>query len=282
MKDFLGNFYDGFVPRKSIATWWYILINHRLFFSNYLAGNVEKYEKPGFFLFASLSLYILISSVGSYFTTPSWANVVDALPPSEIRKFEEVFNITIDNETVYRETMILGSSDASRVIKSKTGSIDLEKISDYLSKKNEYRLAHIILRSKGEENKIIKYAIFFLQIVLPLFVIFQSRIIHEFISEEDTEEKRQESLSLFVYLSAFIYPFFAMTEVITWLAYQNELIVSYMRFLLIPLIIWKVGDTYNYIYKKGIISSYLIITFSSFIIVVPLFFLMYLLLITLI
>ena len=269
--NFLSNFYDGFLPKKSIITWWSILKNHRAFFSDYLEGRRDKHEKPASFLFVTLSVYFLISSVGSYFITPTWVDAIIDMNTNQIEYFENVFNIKLNKDTIYREMLIAGSSNASKSIKSKVGSIKLEKISEYLSNIGEYKFALVMLKSKDRKTSIINYIIFFIQIIIPILFIFQSRIIHEFLA--GTEITKEESLDVYVYIIAFMYPFLALIETVTWIYVENEMIVSYMRYFLVFLAIWKVGDSYAHIYNENIFKSYLIVVFSTTIVVVPLIFL---------
>jgi len=266
---FLSSFYDVFLSRKSIYTWWSILISHKKFFSNYLDGKNENYEKPGKFIFTTLSIYLLISSIGSYFTTPTWIDVIDNLNTTQIESFENIFNIKLDAETIRRESLIVGSSDVSKIIKLKSGSIELEKISDYLSSIGEHELALAMLKTRDRQNSFIQYIILFMQVIIPLLFIFQSRIIHEFLAGENITT--EQSLDVYVYIVAFMYPFLALIEVLAWLYTENQLIVAYMRYSLVVLAIWKVGGSYSHIYNESIVKSYLVAVFSSFMVIIPIF-----------
>jgi hypothetical protein len=194
------DFYWKFLKIKAIRTWLDVMLRQDHLILNDI--DRRKHETIGEFMFSMASLYFIIISVGSAFTSSTWIDGYYIMNQQEKIKFESFFNVKIRDIDLYSEIINPGSSHISLVLNEKIGAIDSTSVSNYFRDHNMNEFSVTFLSGQAKYTSKIIY--FIAMAAMPLMILFHAHIVHYFLSSCELNSK----FTPIIYIHCFFLPIF--------------------------------------------------------------------------
>jgi len=237
---------------------WMIMINQKTFFDSVFKSEWKGISKPIPFLCTMITLVFIIISFDAPLSKIYWSDILIELDNNEQNEFIYALdlNFTVNDillvyliDHVSRINTAYRSPFSTQII-DKVGSIEAEKIADYLSTQGYLKLANKFYKIGSQKYNLFQYVFIIIQIFLPLYVLFQARLLHRMLKCH--RRSKSETFAVLAYYSSFLSLIDALMSFISWHFLLNE-IYRYLLWVIPFLIVINIYRAFKYTHNVKLI-----------------------------